>query len=82
MTNKERLERLKNLIGADDEDIIHVCRECGNPDISERRWVAVNTGYIEEIIDNDGTVFCDVCETETKCMDLKEYEKLKGIGDI
>lgn len=77
--NEEKVQMIIKQIGIG-RDEIFVCKECGNPDIEEKVWTKVNgysTGTAEE-----GTVYCDVCEANTECMYLPEYEELEDLGDI
>jgi rubrerythrin len=70
---KERIEEIRKSIGASATDTIYVCKECGSPDIEERRWVNVNTSTITETCGEEGVVFCNNCNKETKLVGLKEY---------
>lgn len=59
----------------------YLCTKCGSPDIDEQRWVGVNTGLVNEIIDED-EIWCNNCsqkvEMEQYATFLKEklYENL------
>ena len=61
-----------------------VCSVCGDPNLTVRAWINVNTKkVIDEInLGDDNTCYCDICQAFVKSMTKYDYMYLLGEAEM
>ena len=84
MTLKEFEDHIEKEAHFIDHELVfesYLCEKCASADIDQQCWVGVNTGIIDELIDNEKW-WCNNCNSDTigisieVFFDEKLYEKI------
>lgn len=60
------------------DNIILVCQNCGNEDITVKAWVNPNTDQVMELCDFDSDDrYCENCDQHIDIITKEDYEKTK-----